>query len=139
MKTLASLTAVVFALVAFVPAVQAQAATGFSGKWEGTMTRQLPDGTEGNATPLVLNLVQKGKALTGTGGSPTQQWPAEKGAVTAGKATFEVQQPNGPLFKFTVSIVKGRLVGEAVAHGPDGAPRGKARVDAGKAAAGVKK
>jgi hypothetical protein len=36
----------------------------------------------------------------------------EKGAVNAGKATFEVQQPDGPLFKFTLTLVKGRLQGE---------------------------
>jgi hypothetical protein len=34
----------------------------------------------------------------------------EKGVVDAGKATFQIQVPNGgPLFKFTLTIVKGRL------------------------------
>lgn len=141
MKKIAAFLAFAVALVAFVPAVHAQA-TPFSGKWEGTMIRQNPDGTEGNPQTVLFTLTQKGKVLTGTGGpggANPQQWPAEKGTVAAGKAAFEIQQPNGPLFKFTLSIVKGRLVGEGVAHGTDGAVRGKVKVDAGKAAAAAKK
>ena len=56
-----------------------------------------------------------------------------KGAVNAGKGTFEVQLPNGQLFKFTLTIVKGRLQGEMVGE-RDGVVRGKAKVDAAKAA-----
>lgn len=124
----------VLALVfsAFVPAAAAQTAAPFTGKWEGTFKMQRPDGTEGPDSPVVLNLAQKGKVLTGTAGPPSQQWTIEKGTVTAGAAAFEVQQPNGPLFKFTLKIVKGRLQGE-MAGERDGVVRGKARVDAGKA------
>jgi hypothetical protein len=81
----------------------------------------------------VFDLTQKGKELTGSAGPPDQQWKIEKGAVTAGKATFEVQQPNGPLFKFTLSIVKGRLQGDMTGE-RDGVVRGRAKVDAAKAA-----
>jgi hypothetical protein len=42
-----------------------------------------------------------------------------------------VQQPNGPLFKFALTIVKGRLQGE-MAGEQDGVVRGHAKVDAGK-------
>jgi hypothetical protein len=56
----------------------------------------------------------------------------DKGAVNAGKATFEVQQPNGPLFKFTLRIVKGHLQGD-MAGERDGVVRGHARVDAARA------
>lgn len=141
MKKLAAFAAFALALVAFAPAVEAQAAP-FTGKWEGTMIRQNPDGSEGNPQTVLFTLTQKGKVLTGTGGpagANPQQWPAEKGAVTAGKATFEIQQPNGPLFKFAVSIVKGRLAGEGTAYGPDGAARGKVKIDAGKAKADARK
>jgi hypothetical protein len=55
-----------------------------------------------------------------------------EGAVADGKATFEVQQPNGPLFKFTLEIVKGRLQGD-MAGERDGVVRGRAKVDAAKA------
>ena len=133
MKRLAALVLVLFALA---PVVAAQTAS-FTGKWEGTFKMQRPDGTDGDPRPVVFTLTQKGKELTGTAGPPDQQWKVEKGAVTAGKATFEVQQPNGPLFKFTLSIVKGRLQGD-MAGERDGVVRGHAKVDAAKAAAAKK-
>jgi hypothetical protein len=123
---------IVFVLALFVPALAAQTAASFTGKWEGTMIQQRPDGTESSPNAIVLNLTQKGKELTGTAGPGSQQWAIEKGAVTAGKATFQVQQPNGPLFKFTLTIVKGRLQGD-MAGEKDGVVRGHAKVDAGKA------
>ena len=43
-----------------------------------------------------------------------------------------MQQPNGPLFKFTLTIVKGRLQGEMIGE-RDGVVRGRAKVDAAKA------
>jgi hypothetical protein len=43
-----------------------------------------------------------------------------------------VQQPNGPLFKFTLAIVKDRLQGEMTGE-RDGAVRGRAKVDAARA------
>ena len=124
------------ALALFAPAVGAQtAAASFTGKWEGTMIQHRPDGTDSNPNPMVFNLTQKGKELTGTAGpgpGDDRLWKVEKGVVTAGKATFEVQQPNGPLFKFTLSIVKGRLQGD-MAGERDGVVRGHATIDAGKA------
>ena len=127
-------TLVVFAIALFTlaPAVAAQTAGAFTGKWEGTFTMQRPDGTEGDPRPVVFNLAQKGKVLTGTAGPPDKQWKVEKGAVNAGKATFEVQQPDGPLFKFTLAIVKGRLQGD-MAGEREGVVRGHAKVDAAKA------
>jgi hypothetical protein len=129
MKTLAAFA---LALATLAPSVSAQtAAASFTGKWEGTFVMQSPDGTEGAPKPVAFNLTQKGKELTGTAGPPQQQWNIDKGAVTAGKATFEVQQPNGPLFKFTLTIVKGRLQGD-MAGEKDGVVRGHAKVDAAK-------
>jgi hypothetical protein len=126
------LLAIALVLAALAPAASAQTTASFTGKWEGTFTRQRPDGTE-NTQPVVLNLTQKAKVLTGTAGPADKQWEIAKGAVNAGKATFEVQQPDGPLFKFTLSIVKGRLQGEMIAE-RDGVVAGKAKVDAAKAA-----
>ena len=122
-----------FALVltALVPALAAQTAATFTGKWEGTFTRQRPDGTT-ETESIVFNLAQKDKVLTGTAGPAEQQWKIDKGAVNAGKATFEVQQPNnGPLFKFALTIVKDRLQGDMTGE-RDGVVRGQAKVDAGK-------
>jgi hypothetical protein len=123
-----------FALLvaALAPDLAAQATASFTGKWEGTFTRVRDDGTE-DTNNVVFDLTQKGKTLTGTGGPPEKPWPVEKGAVNDGKATFEIQQPNGPLFKFTLSIVKGRLQGDMTGE-RDGVVRGRAKVDAAKAA-----
>jgi len=136
MKKLFALAVV---LVSFAPALAAQTNTApaktaatFTGKWEGTFTMQRPDGTDGNSNDVVFNLTQKGKVLTGTAGPADRQWTVEKGVVNAGKASFEVQQPDGPLLKFTLSIVKGRLQGE-MAGEKDGVVRGHAKVDAAKA------
>jgi hypothetical protein len=132
------LVAIAVVLVAFVSTVAAQNATSFTGKWEGTFTMQRPDGTQGNTNPIVFNLTQKGKELTGTAGPGDRQWKVEKGVVNAGKATFQVQQPDGPLFKFTLTIAKGRLQGD-MAGERDGVVRGHAKVDAAKAAAAKSK
>ena len=130
MKKFATLALV---LAVLVPSLAAQTAANFTGKWEGTFKLQRQDGTEADPKGVVFNLTQKGAVLTGTAGPAEQQWDIAKGAVKAGTATFEVQQPNGPLFKFTLTIVKGRLQGD-MAGTADGVVRGHAKVDAGKAA-----
>ena len=129
MKTLIALAVM---LAALAPAASAQTPASFTGKWDGTFKMQRPDGTEGDPRPVVFDLTQKGKTLTGTAGPADQQWKIEKGAVDAGKATFEVQQPDGPLFKFTLAIVKGRLQGDMTGE-REGVVRGRAIVDAAKA------
>jgi len=130
-----TLVAIVLVLVALVPSRAAQGAQGaasFTGKWEGTFKMQRPDGTEGDPRPVTFNLTHKGKELTGTAGPPDRQWKVEEGAVAAGKATFAVQQPDGPLFRFTLTIVKDRLQGD-MAGERDGVVRGHAKVDAERA------
>lgn len=136
MKTLAAFALVLFALEPFSfsssELVAAQTAASFTGKWEGTFKMQRPDGTEGDPRPVVFNLTQTGNELTGTAGPADQQWKIEKGEVNAGKATFQMQQPNGPLFKFVLTIVKERLQGDMTGE-RDGVVGGKAKVDAAKA------
>jgi hypothetical protein len=127
MKKVVAIAIVLFSLS---PGVIAQTAASFTGKWEGTFKMQRDEG-EGDPRPVVFDLTQKGKVLTGTAG-PTAQWKIENGVVNEGTATFDVQQPDGPLFKFTLTIVKGRLQGE-MAGTRDGVVRGRAKVDAAKA------
>ena len=131
MKTLITFA---FLLCVMLPAqAQTSKPTGdVTGKWTGTFTRTAPSG-ETQTANFMMDLTQKGKALTGTAGPPDQQWKIDKATVTGGKATFEVQQPDGPLFKFALSIVKGRLQGEMSGE-REGVVRGRARVDAAKAA-----
>jgi hypothetical protein len=126
------LLAFALVLATLAPALAAQTATGFTGKWQGTFTLQRPDGTEASPTPVVFNLAQKGRALTGTAGPADQQWTIDKGVVDAGTATFEVQQPDGPLFKFSLTVVKGRLAGDMTGE-RDSVVRGRAKVEASKA------
>jgi len=129
MQTLAAFALV---LAVLAPSVAAQTTDSFTGKWEGTFTLQRPDGTAADPRPAVFNLTHKGKELTGTAGPADKQWKIEKGEVSAGKATFQVQEPNGPLFKFALTIVKGRLQGDMTGE-RDGVVQGKAKVDAAKA------
>ena len=117
--------------VALVPAMSAQTAT-FTGKWEGTFTVQRPDGATGDIDPLVFNLTQKGQELTGTVGDAEEQLKVEKGVVDDGTATFEIQQPNGPLMKFSLKVIKDKLEGE-MQFTRNGVVRATARVEATKA------
>ena len=106
-----TLTGTLLLAVALAPALSAQTAP-FTGKWEGSFTVQRPDGSTGDTDPIIFNLIQKGGELTGTFGDTDNQYRVEKGTVKDGTATFEVQQPNGPLMKFILSIMKGKLEGE---------------------------
>ena len=128
MKTIA--VAVILAVLA--PAASAQTSTSFTGKWEGTYTLQRPDGTPADPRPILFDMTQKGKEITGTAGPADEQTKIEKGVVADGKATFQVQT-DGPLFKFSLTIVKGRLQGEMTGE-RDGVVRGTAKVDAARAA-----
>ena len=134
MKTL---IAIALVLAALAPAASAQTTANFSGKWEGTYTLQRPDGTAAEPRPLVFNFVQKGKELTGTAG-PADQQEKVQGTVENGKATFDVLMPQGPPFKFSLAIVKGRLQGDMSRENKEGVVR-TAKVDAAKAAPEKKK
>ena len=127
-----TLAALALALAVFAPTgAYAQASTPFAGKWEGTYTLKNPDGTERPPSAIIFNLTQKGKELSGTAG-PADQQEKVVGTVAAGKATFDVVMPEGPPFKFSLTIVKGRLQGD-MTRDVKGTIR-QAKVDAGKAA-----
>ena len=126
-KRMLALTLVIGALAS---AVTAQSAVSFTGKWEGTVKIQRPDGSE-SPNPLMFELTQTGDELTGTAGPPDQQTAIAKGVVKEGKATFEAQP--GPLYKFTLAIVDGRLQGEMTGE-RDGVVRVRGTIDASKAA-----
>ena len=66
------------------------------------------------------------------GRPPDQQQPIEKGVVADGKATFQVQIPDGPLYKFTLTNVEGRLKGKMTGE-RDGVVGVRGAVDAAKA------
>lgn len=134
MKTFAAIALV---LAVLAPVTTAQTATPFTGKWEGTFTIQRPDGTPAEPRPMVFNITQKGKEITGTAGPADQQEKIVNGVATGTKATFDVQMPQGPPFKFSLSLVKGRLQGLMTRVVQDGTER-QAKVDAAKVAADKK-
>ena len=130
--TMKTVSALALALAVLAPAAAtAQTSTPFTGKWEGTYTLTAPDGTPGEPRQIIFNLTQKGKELTGTAG-PADQQEKVVGTVANGKATFDVQMPQGPPFKFSLTIVKGRLQGD-MSREVNGTVR-QAKVDAAKAA-----
>jgi hypothetical protein len=111
MKTFAAIAVL---LLTMVPA-QAQT-PDLTGKWTGTMTRTAPDGRS-QTIDFMFDLTQKKKELTGTAGpNAERQWAIQKGAVDGSKVTFQVQQPDGPLRTFTLTLVKGRLQGDMLAE-----------------------
>jgi hypothetical protein len=96
------------------------------------MTRTAPDG-QTQSIDIMFDLKQKDKVLTGTvGPNADRQWAIEKGAVDGNKVKFQVQQPDGPLRTFTLTLVKDRLQGEMLAE-PKGGESFTAKVDAGRA------
>ena len=90
--------------------------TNVTGKWTGSMTRTGPDG-QSQTIAWMMDLTQKGKALTGTSGpNAERQWAIEKGEVNGADVTYRVQQPNGPMRTFTLKLVKDHLQGEMLAE-----------------------
>jgi hypothetical protein len=106
-----TLLAAALVITSLVPAA-AQTKDSFTGKWDSTFAIQRPDGTAAEPRPIVFNLTQKGKEITGTAGPADQQEKIVKGVVADGKATFEVPLSSGAVFKFALTIVKGRLQGD---------------------------
>lgn len=109
-KPMNTLAAIALVASVFVPALAAQK-TDLTGNWSATFTRTAPDGRTQSIT-FTFHFTQKGKALTGTiGPSAERQWKIEKGLVDGDKVTFQVQQPEGPLRSFTLTLAKDRLKG----------------------------
>ena len=112
MKILAAL-----AVFLFTTATAQAQTTNLTGKWTGKFTRTAPDGRT-QEIDWMADLTQKGKVVTGTTGpNAERQWPIEKGgAVDGTKVTFKVQQPDGPMRTFTLTLVKDRLQGDMLAE-----------------------
>ena len=109
MKKLWSLGAVV--ALSLIPVLTAAQTPALTGRWTATFTRTAPDGRTQSIT-FDFHLTQKGKVITGTVGPDAErQWAIEKGAVDGVKVSFQAQQPDGPLRKFTLTLVKDRLQG----------------------------
>ncbi len=103
----------VFALLLAIPTLHAAPVQDLTGKWNGTFIMTV-DGQQ-NDDVAEMTLTQKGAVLTGTvGPNADQQWAIANGKVDGTKVTFDVDA-NGPVIKFTLTLVDGRLKGDAAA------------------------
>ena len=86
--------------------LRAQITPALTGRWTRTPTRTAPDGRT-QSFDFTFDLTQKGKVLSGTA-SPNaeRQWKIDKGVADGGKVTFQVQQPDGPMRTFTLTLVE---------------------------------
>ena len=116
MKKLGLLSVVGFSLVV----LSGWAAEDLTGKWSGSFEGPGPDGQAMHET-VVLNIVHKGTALTGTAGpADERQWPILKGKVDGNDITFEVQaggdSGEGPVLAFALKFADGHLKGDVKAE-----------------------
>lgn len=122
MKRLILVLALVFA------ALPAFAAEDFSGKWSGTFTGTLPDGTPVTES-IFLILTHKGTELTGSAGpNEDKQWKIQGGKVDGDKLAFLVENPdNAVVAKISLALADGHLKGDFTAE--KGAEKLTAKVD----------
>ncbi|HQX81514.1 MAG TPA: hypothetical protein PKW63_07140 [Vicinamibacterales bacterium] len=113
---------------ALSPILQAAVVQDLTGKWDGTFIATVNGQQEDDV--VFMTLTQKGAVLTGTvGPSLDRQWAIIGGKVEGTKVTFDTQS-DGPFVKFTLTLVDGRLKGDAVAE-MDG-QKMTAKVDVGR-------
>jgi hypothetical protein len=98
-----------------MPVAWVSTAQDVTGKWSGSFKTIRPDWITDDDTTIFLNLKQSGAELGGTAGPTAEkQWPL-KGKIEGGKLTFDVQT-DAPLIKFSLTLVDGHLLGDAVAE-----------------------
>jgi hypothetical protein len=98
-----------------LPVAWVSTAQDVTGKWSGSFKTLRPDGVTDDDDKIFLDLKQSGSELAGTAGPTAEkQWPL-KGKIEGSKLTFEAQT-DAPLIKFTLTLVDGHLVGDAVAE-----------------------
>ena len=91
-------------------------AADVTGDYSGTFT---PEGQDENGA--VAHIKQTGNEITGTAGpDEDQQWAISKGKIEGNKITCEVQNPDGPSFKFDLTVDGDRIFGDVSATMPDG-------------------
>jgi hypothetical protein len=103
------------------------AAADVSGTWSGMLSSM---GTHGsNETTVYIVLKQTGDQVTGTAGpDKAHQWPIRNAKVAGTNITGEVAEPEGTIFRFTVTADATSMKGDVdvvVAEGPVA----KARLD----------
>jgi hypothetical protein len=112
----------VLAIAALCLALVGGTAADVTGKWQGKITGQRPDGTTSEDTALLI-LEQKGTTVSGTvGGSESDRHPITSGTVDGNKLTLQAKNAkNDREYKIELTIdgdqMKGTLTaGERVAQ-----------------------
>ena len=87
------------------PSQQAAAAVDATGRWEGTLTNQRPDGGSQENSALIL-LKQKDAVLTGTvGADDSDRHPITNGKIEGNKVTlFATSQNSGAEFRIELTL-----------------------------------
>jgi hypothetical protein len=102
-------------------------AADVSGTYSGTFK---PEGE--NESGAFAHIKQTGSDITGTvGPAEDKQWTIAKGKIQGNKVTFEVQNPEGPLFKMDLTVEGDRISGDVSATAQNGSPM-RARIDLAK-------
>jgi hypothetical protein len=93
------------AVAALSLALAIGSAADVTGRWEGKITAQRPDGTPIEDTALLI-LEQKGSTLSGTiGGSDADQHPITSGTVDGDKITIQARHAkNDRTFKLELTL-----------------------------------
>ena len=102
----------VLAIAALCLSVLTGAAADVTGKWEGKITAQRPDGTSSDDAALLI-LEQKGTTVSGTvGGSETDRHPITSGTLDGNKLTLEAKNANNDrTYKIELTIAGDEMKG----------------------------
>jgi hypothetical protein len=89
-------------------------AADVTGTWSGTFSAIGDDGQPGTPDGAFVVLKQSGATITGSGGpDANEQWPIQNGKIVADKITAEVVNPDGTIFKLTMTVNGDHIAGEA--------------------------
>ncbi len=107
-------------LLAFFVLAAALLAADATGSWSGNVTI----GGETRSAYAVLK--QSGANLTGTAGpGEGEQWPIQNGKIEGNKVSFAVSDPNGAVYKVSVTLDGNKAAGEVTVDGGPEAMSGK--------------
>jgi len=110
--------AFLYTLLLAVVAMTASAAD-LTGKWSGTFNSEGPNGPNESGAFMILK--QAGAQITGSAGpNEGEQWPIKNAKLTGATLTGEATNPNGPTYKFTLTLAGDNLKGDVTATTPDG-------------------
>jgi hypothetical protein len=119
MKTL--ICTLLFSVLAF--------AADVTGQYSGTYTATGADGQPRDSGVLVM-LKQTGTQITGSGGpDESRQYPIRNGKIAGNTVTGEAVNPDGPVYKLTLTVTGDKMTGSIEINMPDG-QKGQAKLNA---------